>query len=143
MSISPVNPEDYNRAITNLRRVSPIANKQLLGLVGETREGNLVLIPGSYERGYSNALLPPNQRPHYTLNLGIIGQLSDGTLVFPPSYNSGLSHGLNDLRFTIMVEVQKRQANRNQETATALEATQAKLRELQEEVDRMKREKQQ
>jgi hypothetical protein len=42
-----------------------------------------------------------------------------------------------------MVEVQKRQANRNQETATALEATQAKLRELQEEVDRMKREKQQ
>ena len=134
MSISPVNPDDYNNALAKLRQKSPIVHKQFLDLLGQTSEGNTVFLPGSYEKGYRNSLFPTEQRPYYVLNLGIIGQLSDGTWVFPPSYDNGLNRGSNDLRFSVLAEGELRLMHRSQELEAA-------LARMQEEVNRLKKEK--
>lgn len=148
-SITPTNQEDYRNAIARLREASPITNKQWLGLVGETMEGDTIFIPGSYEKGYSDSLLPPTQRPHYTWNLLIIGQLSDGTLVFPPSYDSGRSRGINDLKFAVLAEGERRLARKNQELEASntqikatLEQANTKLEQLQDEIGDIKNNRQ-
>lgn len=151
MSLSPINPEDYNKALARLRESPPLIGKQMLGLVGHTRDGSLVFIPSSYEKGYSDSLLPPAQRPYYTLNLGVIGTLSDGTLVFPPSYDSGRTHGSTDLKFAILAEGEKRliqqhlefEANQRQvkdDFEAKLSQAFSKVKQLQEEVDSLKKE---
>jgi hypothetical protein len=132
MSISPANPEDYSKALAKLRQTDPIASKQLFDLIGQTSEGNVVFLPGSYEKGYRDSLLPRQQRPFYVVNLGIIGQLSDGTWVFPPSYDSGMNRGSNDLRFAILAEGQMRLVQRNQELERSFAL-------MQEEFDRLKK----
>lgn len=118
-----------------LREVSPIASRQLLGLVGQTQDGSTVFLPGSYEKGYADSLLPPGLRPYYTWNLLVIGQLSDGTFVFPPSYESGRNHGRNDLRFAILAEGEKRLARDNQDLRNNLD-------QLRDEISRLKSERQ-
>jgi hypothetical protein len=135
MSLAPTHPEDYRNAIAKLSEVSPIASKQYLGLVGQTQDGNMVFIPGSYEKGYADSLLPPGLRPYYTWNLLVVGQLSDGTFVFPPSYESGLNHGRNDLRFAILAEGEKRLARENQDLWNSLD-------QLRDEIARLKNERQ-
>ncbi len=122
MTLQP-SGEDYERALARLRETSPIASKQIFGLVGQTPNGNAIFIPGSYEKGYFDSLMPPAQRPRYTTNLGIIGQLSDERWVFPPSYDRGLDQGTSDLKFAILAEAERRLISQMQD----LEATQAKL----------------
>lgn len=134
MSLASTNPEDYRNAIVRLREVSPVASKQWLGLVGQTQDGSTIFLPGSYEKGYADSLLPPGLRPYYTWNLLVIGQLSDGTFVFPPSYESGLNHGTNDLKFAILAEGEKRLARDNQDLRLRLD-------QLMDEIARLKSEK--
>ena len=157
MSLTPINPDDYSRAIVELQGKSPVASKRMLGLVGEKSNGGLVFFPGSLEKGYRDYLLPVAQRPHYTLNLGIIGQLSDGSLVFPPSYDEGRNQGSNDMKFAILAEGERRLLRQQQEQQQRFELSQlsmksefereresmqSTIRQLQEEVDRIKSENQ-
>ncbi len=136
--------EDYERALARLRQTSPITSRQLAGLVGQTQNGNAIFIPGSYERGYSDSLRPISQRPYYVVNFGIIGQLSDGRWVFPPSYDSGLNQGSTDLKFAILAEGQRRLVRQIAEFETTqtrlmneLEQARAKLEQTREELGRL------
>jgi hypothetical protein len=117
-------PEDYENALAKIRNTKPVIRKQMLGLIGNGCDGSLIFIPGSYEKGYSDSLRRPGERPSYILNLGLIGKLSDGTWVFPPSYDAGLANGTNDLKFAILAEGEKRLMNQAQE----FEAAQRQMR---------------
>ena len=125
-----MNSSDYDHALQNLRRVNPIASEQFLGLTGTTRDGRFVFVPSSYRMGYQNATLPAAQRPNYTLNLGIIGQLSDGHWVFPPTYDAGLRDGSNDLRFAVLAEGEKRLFDENQGLHQEIEELRSKIQDL-------------
>jgi len=140
MNVQP-NTDEFERALARVRATSPVASKHILGLVGQTPDGRAVFIPGSYEKGYQDSLLPPTQRPHYLTNLGIIGQLSNGIWVFPPSYNDGLSQGMNDLKFAILAEGQRRLIQQIRELestqlrlANELEQTRTRLTQTREEL---------
>lgn len=139
MHIVETNPDDYNNALISLRSNEPIVTEQFYGLVGQTMNGRLVFVPSSYRKGYSDALLPVRDRPYYTLNLIVIGQLSDGSWVFPPSYDNGIREGLTDLKFSILAQGEKRLFNENQklihqhdELRKELERAQSQIKELKD-----------
>jgi hypothetical protein len=143
MNVQP-NSEDYERALARLRETPPVVSRHVLGLFGQTTNGSAVFIPDSYQRGYRDSLIPPGQRPHYVTNLGVIGQLSNGKWVFPPSYDHGLNQGSNDLKFAILAEGQRRlmQQIRELEGTQArltneLEQTRNRLTQTKEELDRL------
>jgi hypothetical protein len=143
LSITPTTPEDYNNAISKLRATLPVANKEWLGLIGRTSNGETIFLPGSYEKGYTDSLLPSSQRPDYAWNLLFIGQLSDGSIVFPPSYDNGRSHGMNDLRFALLAEGEIRLARETHQIKDDLARANATLAKLQEELSRLKADSQQ
>ena len=102
---------DLARAVINLQQQPPVSQKYMFGLVGQTTNGRTVPFPSSYEKGYFDALLPPSNRPVYILNLIIIGQLSNGSWVFPPSYDAGVQGGLQALKFAVLAEGERRLFN--------------------------------
>lgn len=124
--------EDCERAIAVLRQNVPITNEYLFGIIGQTRNGRTVLFPDSFNKGYYDSLLPPSRRPYYVLDLVIIGELSDGTWVFPPSYNDGLQTSINDLKFAILAEGQKRLYRKLEEMEALLKDLQEKPSKLSE-----------
>jgi hypothetical protein len=130
MSISAINPEDYQNALRKLQQTLPISSKHLLGLVGKKPSGSLVLVPGSFERGYFDSFISPLQRPHYALNLGVVGQLSNGAWVFPPSYDAGLKEGTNNLKAAILAEGIARLMRERERIELAYRQIAAQLEEL-------------
>jgi len=75
-------------------------------LVGTTKYGQTVFFPDSYLKGYRNVL---NRNELWIrLDLFVIGQLSDGSWGFLPSYREGMTDGKNELRFAILAEGQRR-----------------------------------
>lgn len=132
MSAPSIVDDDYHRALAFLRSNSPITEEIFFRLVGRTINGGFVFLPQSYRKGYRDSLLPDGERPHYILNLVIIGQLTDGTLVFPPSYDEGLKAGLNDLRFAILAEGEKRLFQETHKLSRDNKELQKKLLETQE-----------
>lgn len=148
MSLQPYS-EDYEKALATLRQSPAIVSKQLLGIVGQTPDGNTIFIPGSYEKGFADALVPQAQRRQYVMNLGVIGQLSDGQWVFPPSYDRGLRQGTDELRFAVLAEGERRLMRQVQELESAqsrmtheLERTRESVSHLEDELRRIKESRQ-
>lgn len=139
MSLIPIDDDAYRQVITYLRESSPIVQESLLGLVGQTSNGKVIFIPGSYRKGYLDSLLPSGERPLYTFNLGIVGQLSDGTWVFPPSYDSGLADGSNNLRFAVLAEGEKRLFERNRTLQSQQDELRRQLDEAKRKIDELER----
>jgi hypothetical protein len=132
LSLIPIDDDAYRQVIAYLRESSPIVEERLGGLVGQTSNRKVIFVPGSYRKGYFDSLLPSGERPQYTFNLGIVGQLSDGTWVFPPSYDSGLAEGSDNLRFAVLAEGEKRLFERNR-------TLQSQQDELRRQLDEAKR----
>lgn len=126
--------EDYARALAVLQQNVPVTREYLFGIIGETATGRTVFFPSSFRKGYFDALLPLSSRPYYVFDLLIIGKLSDDTWVFPPSYNDGLQTGINDLKFAILAEGQKRLYRK-------LEEMEAQLKDLQEKPSKLSEDK--
>lgn len=123
----PTDSSDYDNALASLQTFNPIASEQFWGLTGTTHGGRLVWVPASYRMGYRNAAMQSNRRPQYSLNLGIVGQLTDGRWVFPLSYDEGLRDGLNDLRFAVLAEGERRLFNENRRLQREIELLRAKI----------------
>lgn len=106
--LSPVERRDYVVKIEQLRQQNVVPSRGFLNLYGYTESGDLVLAPDSFSQGYQDAFLLLTQRPSLVFNfLGLFGQLSSGRWIFIPSYNRGLSYGveqLNILKFATLVE---------------------------------------
>ena len=139
MSLIPIDDDAYRQVITYLRESSPLVQESLLGLVGQTSNGKVIFIPDSYRKGYLDSLLPGGERPLYTFNLGIVGQLSDGTWVFPPSYDSGLADGSNNLRFAVLAEGEKRLFERNRTLQSQQDELRMQLDEAKRKIDELER----
>jgi len=111
-SLTPYERQSYLDRIEQVRNQNVISEKGLLELYGYTENGEFILAPNSYSRGYQDSFLPPNQRPYVVVNLlGIFGKLSNGSWIFIPSYNQGLTLGTqrqNDLKFEVLAEGERR-----------------------------------
>ena len=137
---------EYLERVSSIRVHNPVPS-DFLGMAGYSDNGQLVLIPGSFREGYRDALTPPSQRRYLTVNLFIIGWLSDGTMVFPPSYWRGFNYGVrqaNEVKFAVLAEGERRLFEDNQELGWKLERTETQLkeeiREMQKQIDALKSE---
>jgi hypothetical protein len=135
----PIDDDAYRQVVTYLRESSPVIQESLLGLVGQTSSGKIIFIPGSYRKGYLDSLRPSGERPQYTVNLGIVGQLSDGTWVFPPSYDGGLVDGSNSLRFAVLAEGEKRLFEQNRTLQSQQDELRRQLDDARRKIDQLER----
>ena len=118
---------EYQKRLARLRSQSPLRSDH--GLVGWRQDGRFTLFPRSHAAGYENSLRPLSQRVSLNWDfLGLIGVLTDGRVVYLPSFNSGQQLGdqlRNELRFQILGDM----ARKNEE----------EKRELRERVDSLER----
>lgn len=110
--LSPLERQDYLSKIASLRQQDVVTSRGFLDLYGYAENGEFVLAPNSFAKGYQDSFLLPNQRPYITLNLlGLFGKLSNGTWIFIPSYSRGLTYGnerQSNLKFAILAEGERR-----------------------------------
>ncbi len=136
--LSPLERNDFIQKLTTLRHQNVVPSRGYLDVYGFTDTGDFVLAPNSYSRGYQDSFLPPDQRPSLGLNLlGIFGQLSDGTWIFIPSYNSGLTRGAerqNNLKFAILAEGERRLFRELQTQRQSQSELEIQLRQAQEKI---------
>lgn len=98
--------EDKQKAIARLSQSSPIA-PGYGWLSGQRFDGRTVWFPGSYLAGYRSFLAGGTLTIRSEF-LGFIGQLSDGTIAYLPSFSDGIRDARNDLRTAILAEAQRR-----------------------------------
>ena len=105
--------------------------REYLGVAGWSEAGDFVLFPNSYRQGYSDALtLDDSERRRLVSDWLVVGALSDGTIVYPPSYRRGVEYGIqrgNELKFSILAENGLRQANENRGLVERQEQTERTL----------------
>lgn len=137
--LAPYERQEYLARIEQIRNQDVISERGLLNLVGYTVDGNFVIAPDSFSRGYSDAFLPPTERPYLVSNIvGLFGKLSSGVWIFIPTYNKGIEYGtrrVSDIKFAILAEGQRRLF---QENETQNQARIAMERQLQEARERIK-----
>jgi hypothetical protein len=142
--------DDYQKALTKLRQVSPIQPGHGK-LNGYSQDGQLVWFPGSYLAGYST-ILHNRSLTIVTDIFGIVGQLSDGTWAYLPSFRDGREKALNDLRMAAMaqahirtfqeIEQMKKQQNEQKlKEESERKELQKMIDSLREEVTRLREEK--
>lgn len=143
--LTPFERQEYLTRIQHLKSQNVITQNGLLGLVGYTDTGEIVIAPNSYSRGYQDSFLPPTQRPHLVTSiLGLFGKLSNQAWVFIPSYNKGLRYGETQqqgLKFVVLAEGERRLFYEVQSQKTELKDAQNKIKELEERISKMSREK--
>lgn len=98
--------EDKQQAIARLSESGPIA-PGYGWLSGQRFDGRVVWFPGSYLAGYRSFLAGGTLTIRSEF-LGLIGQLSDGTIAYLPSFSDGIRDARNDLRTAILAEAQRR-----------------------------------
>ena len=117
---------EYQRQIVRLSAQEPVATD--FWAVGQDHTGSWFIHPNSLRAGYQDALRPWSQRRSLAWDFGIIGGLTDGTLVFPPTYRAGLTRGgslANELRFSILADRSR--------------AQEAQIDQLKSQVDELRR----
>ncbi len=145
--LSPLERQDYLAKLTSLRQQDVISSRGFLDLYGSTENGEFVLAPNSFTRGYQDSFLLPNQRPYITLNLlGLFGKLSNGTWIFIPSYSRGLTYGnerQSNLKFAILAEGERRlfqalEAQKQSQSALEAQLKEAigRVKELENQLDK-------
>lgn len=138
-SALPDRPE-YQERVALAMGHNPVSN-DFLGIVGWAESGQFVLATGSYTRGYQDAL---SSRPESSLtwDILILGMLSDGTLVFPPSYRQGFRHGMqriNEIRLSVLAEGERRLFAADEAKAQQLEDLTGKLDEVMTRVQELEK----
>ena len=104
---SPASQLDQENIINSLRSTDPVTyHYQFNMFVGKTKDGTLCYFPESYRRGYQDFL--DGQKLLIELELLTVGQCSDGTWVFLPSYFQGVEAARNELKFVLLAESQRR-----------------------------------
>jgi len=84
--------EDYPELYQDLAsfRTNQIVRKELYGIVGTTVNGQTLLFPDSYQRGFIYELMPLNERPLTNFEVpGLATATSDGHVNYAPSFNLG------------------------------------------------------
>jgi len=141
--------DDYQKALAKLKQVSPL-QPGYSTFIGHSQEGRAVWFPGSYLAGYTSIL-------HNTqlaivsdfLGLGIVGQLSDGTWAYLPSFRNGRAKAINDLRMAAMAqahlrtfaeieEIKRRQEEQRRKDEREKQELHNKINSLQEELSKLK-----
>lgn len=97
--------DDYNKALAKLRQISPLQPGYGV-LVGYSQEGRTIWFPRSYLAGYMSIL--NNTQLTITTDWGVVGQLSDGSWAFLPSFKDGREKALHDLRMAAMAQAHLR-----------------------------------
>ena len=104
---SPASHLDQENIINSLRSTDPVTYHYLFNMfVGKTKDGTLCYFPESYRRGYQDFL--DGQKLLIELELLTVGQSSDGTWVYLPSYFQGVEAARNELKFASLAESQRR-----------------------------------
>ena len=104
---SPASQLDQENIINSLRSMDPVTYHYLFNMfVGKTKDGTLCYFPESYRRGYQDFL--DGQKLLIELELLTVGQSSDGTWVYLPSYFQGVEAARNELKFALLAESQRR-----------------------------------
>jgi hypothetical protein len=137
--LAPYERQEYLAKIEQIRNQDVISERGLLNLVGYTVDGDFVIAPDSFSRGYQDAFLPPTERPYLVSNIvGLFGRLSSGgTWIFIPTYNRGMEYGerrVSDLKFVVLAEGQRRLLQENEVQNQARIAIQRQLQEAQEKI---------
>lgn len=84
--------EDYPDLYQELTpfKTNQIVQKGSYGIVGTTVNGQTILFPDSYQRGFLYELTPLNERPRTDFEIpGLVTATSDGHMNYAPSFTMG------------------------------------------------------
>ena len=127
---------EYQKQLAHLRSRSPLRSDY--SIVGWRHDGELVFFPGSYRAGFENSLRPLALRATMEWSLGLVGQLTDGRWVYPPSFADGQQRGdhlRNELRFEILAERARTDEEEKRKLQKRVEALEDRLAQRDKPVD--------
>jgi len=107
--------EDYPELYQDLAsfRTNQIVRKELYGIVGTTVNGQTLLFPDSYQRGFIYELMPLNERPLTNFEVpGLATATSDGHVNYAPSFNLGRELA-KELKFYVLARHMKKLSQEN------------------------------
>ena len=116
--------------LSKYRNLSQITKKEFFGIVGTTVNGESVLFPDSFQRGFNYELTPWNERPKTEFEIiGIASGTSDGHINYLPSFNSGRELG-KELKFYVLAQKMSEIVQENQGLKSKVNELKSKLEEF-------------
>lgn len=116
--------------LSKYRHLPQIQNKALFGIIGITNNGESVLFPDSFQRGFDYEITSINQRPRTEFEIAGIGSYtSDGHLNYLSSFNKGREVG-KELKTYLIIERLKKLSQENQGLKSMIHDLKTKVEDL-------------
>jgi hypothetical protein len=124
--------EDYPELYHDLVpfRTNQIVKKELYGIVGTTVNGQTVLFPDSYQRGFIYELTPLHERPLTNFEVpGLATTTSDGHMNYSPSFNLGRELA-KELKFYVLAGHIKKLSQENEGLKGMIQDLKSKVEDI-------------